>query len=160
VITTIQNYSIEDIVFNMKRMSEEGAADPQVEMLTYLANMGSGNVVENVFDFVQSAFRYGPEDGEVLTHPRILAGDYFLNPDPNVRSHPIDCDCYTMLTDAMLKISGVASRQVIMDANEDGQLDHAIAEFYSPVYGWLSCDTSSKSLPLGWVIPSSQKLIV
>jgi len=159
MITTIQNYSIEDVVDNMKRMSEEGAADPQVEMLAYLANMGLGNVVENVFDFVKAAFRYGTETGEVLTHPRILAGDYFLTPDPNARS-PIDCDCFTMLTDAILKISGVASREVLLDTNEDGQLDHAIAEFYSPVYGWLSCDTSSKSLPLGWVIPSSQKLIV
>jgi transglutaminase-like putative cysteine protease len=143
----------------MKRMSEEGAADAQVEMLTYVAALGAGNLVENVFDFVQSAFRYSPEEGEVLTHPRVLAGDYFLSPDPNGRVG-IDCDCFSMLTDAMLKISGVASREVLLDANEDGQLDHAVAEFYSPVYGWLSCDTSSKNLPLGWVIPSSQKIVI
>jgi len=159
MITTLKPYDLNDVISNMQRMSSEGVQDAQVQMLTSVALMAgkTDNPIESIFDFVLVNYRYGPEEGEVLWHPRVLAGDYFLYPDPFSRS-AIDCDDFAMLTATMLKLCGVDAHMILADTDGDGQVDHAYAEANTGL-GWLSVDTSSKTLPLGWYINGGRMVI-
>lgn len=159
MITTIKPYDLNDVISNMQRMSSEGVQNAQVQMLTSIALIAgrTDNPIESIFDFVAANFRYAPEEGEVLWHPRILAGDYFLNPDPFSRSG-VDCDDHAMLTATMLKIAGADAHMILADTDGDGNVDHAFAEANTSL-GWLSVDTSSKTLPLGWHITGGRTII-
>ena len=166
-VLTLENANLNTIIHHLSRMAKEGA-DPEtpkgnlVQQLAQEATAFSANPLSAIFDFIQKTFPYGPdskytgnEEDEYFVHPGRMAEEYFKGV-----AMQVDCDDHAMLTYSMGKHIGQKMQLRLLDTNMDGWVDHASAYVHHDVLGWISMDTSTKWMPLGWTIPSGRTIVI
>lgn len=156
----LENPNLSELIYWLGTYVEEGTIDPNVRLIaeqTIQNARDRSNRIEAIFDFVQGTFPYAddPLDDELFIHPRLFAQAYL---DGTVRAG--DCDDFSMLTASLCRSVGIDSKIVLIDTNGDHRVDHAFAESYCPNFGWISMDTSTKGMPLGWIIPTAVRITV
>ena len=144
-LTLLTGASISDAKREMSLMVRDGILSTHVRRLAEEA----GAAVPGIFDFVRDTFPYAldPEGTELFISPNRIAEDYYQG-----RVRMGDCEDLAMLTAAMVGSVGYKSRVMVI-ATQGLDWDHAVAQVSTPDLGWLNCDVSDKTHPLGWVIP-------
>jgi transglutaminase-like putative cysteine protease len=134
-----------DVHREMKRMSEEGAAD--LELQEIARNAVRENPIKDIYDWVKNNIKYtsDPYDIELFVHPSRLIREYKEGKNPQE-----DCDGISILTYAMLKAVGIKARIVLLDTKGD-EIDHATAQAWSEnLQEWIFVDPSTSVYPFGW----------
>lgn len=156
----LENPNLSDLTYWLRTYVEEGTIDPNVRLVAEQAIQNAqdrGDRIEAIFDFVHDTFPYieDPIDEELFRHPKLFAREYLGG-----QILGGDCDDHSMLTASMLRSIGIDARIILIDTDGDGRVDHAFAEALCPNLGWVSMDTATKGMPLGWTIPTNVRVAV
>ena len=159
MITVIKNYSLDDVKDSIKYLLNKSAESLEVRQLAIEITVGSHDQISAIHDFVRDTVKYIPDpvtNGsiELFTSPIKMVKDYRAGITIGE-----DCDGIAVLTTALYRSVGIRARVVLIDQSGDG-LDHAYCEVFSDKLGqWINSDPSAP-LPLGWVIPYRQKIVI
>ena len=157
--TEIKNVSMDQIVYHLRRMSDEAVNEPVVAELADIALSQSpdGDPITAVYDFIRKHVGYAedPNREELFIHPRVLAQQFF----DNGVIQPCDCDDHSMLGYSLSRSLGVPARIELVDTSLSGQVDHAVCQVFSPTFGWINID-SSAPLALGWEFKVGARIAV
>ena len=158
MITVIKNYSLDDVKDSIKYLLSKSAKSPEVRQLAIEITAGSQDI-STIHDFVRDTVKYVPDpvtngNIELFTSPIKMVKDYRAGITIGE-----DCDGIAILTTALYCSVGIRARVALVDQSGDG-LDHAYCEVFSDKLGqWINSDPSAP-LPLGWVIPYHQKIVI
>ena len=156
MLTLIRNADLGTIKTEMQRLLDDGIRSPEVRRLA-AEIVVHGDEVSSVFDWVRMNVRY--------IHDPYLNGDLFVSPVKQVQNYreglqPMgDCDDHALLVASLLGSIGHKVKIILLDADFDNTLDHALAQAWSEKLGWVNLDTSSAK-PLGWAIKCKWKVDV
>lgn len=157
-VRLIKDVSLEGIIPHLRQMMQEGKLDPLVRRLAEEAIFAREDPVRGVYDWVREHLPYvsDPEPAELFIHPRRIAEDYYAG-----RARAGDCDDAALLVSAMLGSIGYVSRIALLATGDTQEIDHAVAEVFSPeLNSWLIIDPTAKSFPLGWIEASRRTIPV
>ena len=153
MITIIQNYNIEDVGRELKRMLDEGSKLPEVRQLA-LKVAYSSDQVSAIYDFVKAEIKYqlDPYQTELFIHPRKMIEFY------NQGIGSGDCDDISLFTASLLRSLGYQANIVLLDTRGQG-FDHAVTQVILNG-NTIMLDASTNKYPLGWEETHYQKVVI
>ena len=155
MLTTISNYTLDDIRKSINYLLDKVKQEPRVRELAINIVSDKPDSISAIYDWVKTNVKYTPDpvETELFISPVKMVNDYH-------QRSPLagDCDDMAILSVALFRSVGVESNVVIFDTKGEGY-DHAIAQAYSDKLGWLNVDVSS-DYPLGWTIKYRSKVVV
>ena len=147
-LRTIENASMDEFVYELRRMLNDGIRDPEVRRVAVSVTSPAGRNTEmDIFGYLKNHFRYVPDPigRELVVSPRLL-----LNDIESIGFACGDCDDISLLVASMYGSIGHEAKIVLVDEKCDGVVDHAIACVKNGYGVWMDADLSG-NVPLGWV---------
>ena len=131
MLTTISNYTLDDIRKSINYLLDKAKQEPRVRELAVGIISDKPDPIAAVYDWVKTNVKYVPDPvkTELFISPVKMVNDFYEG-----KQLAEDCDGMAILAVALYRSVGIESNVVIFDTKGEGY-DHAIAQAYSDKLG-------------------------